>query len=297
MFALLACARGSALLVLARAARAEQARSSPESSAGRRPRSRSTRGRRRSSSARQERQRATAAILRRVADHLADRAHRGALRLRHRSRLRPARRSDLRARSIRAATGRRGSTPTTSTWCLGARRSPTPARVRRSASAASPTSRTTTATSRTTTCPASTSGTSCSTRLSAQPPIHIAGSDEGALWDAGEPRGHQRLGDTSKRSPSAAPRTRLRAATVHIVSDSTCSSATTAQTSTRRHMVCAGAAAGAWTPASGTAAARSRPGRRRRLPARRDHRLGRRLRPGRMRPASTPESPGRRCAR
>ena len=57
---------------------------------------------------------------------------------------------------------------------------------------------------------------------SAQTPIKIAGADEGALWDADSPVDISGWGTTSE-SPLAATADTLRAATVAVIGDSTCS--------------------------------------------------------------------------
>ena len=56
---------------------------------------------------------------------------------------------------------------------------------------------------------------------SAQTPIKIAGSDEGALWDPGSPVDIAGWGDTSESGSDAFA---LRAATVQTIDDGTCSS-------------------------------------------------------------------------
>jgi len=58
---------------------------------------------------------------------------------------------------------------------------------------------------------------------STQTPIKIAGTDEGALWDAGSPADISGWGTTSE-SPSANTVDTLRAATVQVIDDSTCGS-------------------------------------------------------------------------
>ena len=56
---------------------------------------------------------------------------------------------------------------------------------------------------------------------STQSPIHIAGTDEGALWDAGSPVDISGWGSISE---SGGTQDTLRATTVNVVSDSTCNS-------------------------------------------------------------------------
>jgi secreted trypsin-like serine protease len=58
---------------------------------------------------------------------------------------------------------------------------------------------------------------------SSQTPIKIAGTDEGSLWDDGSPEQISGWGTTSE-SPSANTQDTLRAATVDVISDSTCAS-------------------------------------------------------------------------
>ena len=169
-------------------------------------------------------ERAAARVLRRVADHLADRDHRGALRrstpiptalnaLSGKPHLHPA--------AIPAATAPRGSTPTTSTWSSAARRSPTRSqgaeigvrtvKLRHELRRRLPGRR----------------GASLRRRLPGalralrQTPIQIAGTDEGALWDAGSPVDISGWGSTSESGEHRW--TRSAAATVNVVPDSTCS--------------------------------------------------------------------------
>ena len=67
--------------------------------------------------------------------------------------------------------------------------------------------------------PASTPPTSCSPRPSSQTPIKIAGTDEGALWDAGSAEEISGWGSTGE---FGSPVDMLRAASVNVIPDSIC---------------------------------------------------------------------------
>ena len=224
-------------------------------------------------------------VLRRLADHLADRDHRGPLRLRHRPRLRSTGSSAPASGAIRAATGP-AIDPNDVDVVLGRTtlRQLTRGGDRRQGVAIidfDP------GTSRATWVPRSTSATWCSTR-----PPHSRRSTSparrGGALGCREARRDQRLGEHSESGGSSVNALRAATVTDRRRFDLQFSALLRDRLSTPPRWSAPGSRRVASTPAPATAAGRSR----RRwtaegLPPRRDHELGRPLRRARIHPAST----------